>query len=126
MKINQSLKLSSRFGEVILLDIQRDLPEIKVLIHRLLKMGLDYPLFKSIKVVLSMESLTPKLCSLLAPSFNADKLFLIAYTTEINEAYKPNVIYIKWLYQHLDGLNYKTAEYIDIDKTVKVDKLLTG
>ena len=126
MKTNQSLKLESRFGEVILLDIQRDLPEIKVLIQRLLKMGLDYPLFKAIKVVLSMETLTPKLCSLLAPSFNADKLFLVAYITEINETYKPDTVYIKWLYQHLDGLEYTTAEYIDIDKVVKVDKLLTG
>jgi len=126
VKTNQSLKLESRFGEVILLDIQRDLPEIKVLIQRLLKMGLDYPLFKAIRVVLSMETLTPKLCSLLAPSFNADKLFLVAYITEINETYKPDTVYIKWLYQHLDGLEYTTAEYIDIDKVVKVDKLLTG
>jgi len=89
-------------------------------------MGLDYPLFKAIRVVLSMETLTPKLCSLLAPSFNADKLFLVAYITEINETYKPDTVYIKWLYQHLDGLEYTTAEYIDIDKVVKVDKLLTG
>jgi len=124
MKIEQQLVLQSKHGENIRLNISRDLREIYLYITSKLDIALRYKIFKEITVILPISEMSIKTVKLNSPAYNDKKLYLTAFITNLTSAYKPDTVYIKWRYDHFDGLTYQTDKYISVKDMLNTEKLL--
>jgi hypothetical protein len=125
MKSNASLTLKNRFDEEIILDMSRDLVEIEKFIRRSFDVALKYPFFQEVEVRICAENLDKSVAKLLTPTHDINRLYLVVFYSTITEVRKPESLYIKWEYRHHDGIVYGTEDYVDVDRMIKMDNLLT-
>jgi hypothetical protein len=63
---------------------------------------------------------------MISPQYNLDNLFLVVRFSSVDERFNDDTIYIKWQYRDYNGILFTSGDYIDIQATVEIDKLLSN
>ena len=126
MKTNASLELKNSYGDKILLDLSRDVVEIRTFIRQTFDTILRFPIFQEIEARICAADLKKSVACLLTPTHDINRLYLVVFYSNITDIRRRETVYYKWEYHQHDGLTYSSEDYTDIEAMIKLESLLSA